>query len=705
MKSDQDLLYEIDMICKDSDDEDKLKEIGKPKPQNNFGLNVKPFEVNEELFNVSNIQVNGKAIETCEENFSLHENVELNEIYQYLNSSDHKDILSQITNMGNLIKEDEQVLDFFSTSIQKCATNKEMIQYFEAMHYEDKIRIKHEREIMGKITEIYKHKMKFFNDIRTYTNRLYYEVKLLKNLHEIKRERHGGTYKDKKFELINPDSDIYDWIVDIDLITKISTEGWMVSFSKNFQKSTNYQMQKNVMGGIKIGTPENKIGSQQKIPDKETSIDNDSFLRKSSGSFSNRKLETNNVNSNSWEGAIVAVVGLYDKGKTFVQNNISFSNLPSGKKVNTKGLSFKYVNIDEGTKLIIQDTAGSYSPVKVENNMSIIEKEATEMFILDLVFEISDYFLFVVNDFTSLDQRYLDKLTRSLQNSPSKGFREVIVIHNFKEVENQDILSHIWETQVKQIYSNGSEQFTKVAARNPLTGKLEEKTVSWFKSPFTRHVCLVNQDSIFGYNVNPWSFSLIRYWLKAVQVPLNRNFSVVDNVIHVSETKLSYYFKTPITLSLVDTDDFYKKKITKKKIEGALRLPQLSIDSSGLVLTRPDSFLPAVDIIKGDQYCIYMDLPGIDIKDIQILRNNVTTIVKGKRQRSVEEEGYYDSSYEKNERKFGEFTLTFKIPEMYERKWESYDLVDGVQAIIYNKDNDDYELKENIEDIDHTKNN
>lgn len=141
----------------------------------------------------------------------------------------------------------------------------------------------------------------------------------------------------------------------------------------------------------------------------------------------------------------MAVVGLYDKGKTFVLNNLSVSNLPSGKKVNTKGLSFKYVDIEKGTKLILLDTAGSYSPVRVENNFSIIEKEATEMFILDLVFDISDYFIFVVNDFTSLDQRYLDKLTRSLHNSPQKSFREVIVIHNFKEVESKEILYHIWK--------------------------------------------------------------------------------------------------------------------------------------------------------------------------------------------------------------------------------------------------------------------
>lgn len=90
------------------------------------------------------------------------------------------------------------------------------------------------------------------------------------------------------------------------------------------------------------------------------------------------------------------------------------SNLPSGKKMTTKGISFKHVNIDNGSDFILVDTAGSYSPVKIENEFSIVEKEATEMFILDLVYDISDYFICVVNDFTSLDQRYLDKLSRNL---------------------------------------------------------------------------------------------------------------------------------------------------------------------------------------------------------------------------------------------------------------------------------------------------
>lgn len=84
-------------------------------------------------------------------------------------------------------------------------------------------------------------------------------------------------------------------------------------------------------------------------------------------------------------------------------NSLSSSNLPSGKKVNTLGISFKNVDVDKGTKLVLLDSAGSYSPVTVENEFSVVEKEATELFTLDLIYNVSDYFIFVVNDFTSLD--------------------------------------------------------------------------------------------------------------------------------------------------------------------------------------------------------------------------------------------------------------------------------------------------------------
>ena len=89
------------------------------------------------------------------------------------------------------------------------------------------------------------------------------------------------------------------------------------------------------------------------------------------------------------------MLGLYDKGKTFVLNNLTDSKLPSGKKVSTKGLSFKHVEVDGGTPFILLDSEGSYAPVKVTDELSVVEKETTELFLQELIFEMSDYFLCV----------------------------------------------------------------------------------------------------------------------------------------------------------------------------------------------------------------------------------------------------------------------------------------------------------------------
>ena len=47
------------------------------------------------------------------------------------------------------------------------------------------------------------------------------------------------------------------------------------------------------------------------------------------------------LNNPELKGARVAVLGLYDKGKTHILNQISSQNLPTGSKITTKGISFK----------------------------------------------------------------------------------------------------------------------------------------------------------------------------------------------------------------------------------------------------------------------------------------------------------------------------------------------------------------------------
>ena len=43
----------------------------------------------------------------------------------------------------------------------------------------------------------------------------------------------------------------------------------------------------------------------------------------------------------------------------------------------------------------------------------------------------------------------------------------------------------------------------------------------------------------------------------------------------------------------------------------------------------------------------------------------------------------------RQERKHGDFTMTFRIPEEYQRKWHSCTVEDGVLCIRYEKDSEE----------------
>lgn len=82
-----------------------------------------------------------------------------------------------------------------------------------------------------------------------------------------------------------------------------------------------------------------------------------------------------------------------------------------------------------------------------------------------------------------------------------------------------------------------------------------------------------------------------------------------------------------------------------------------------------------------------MDVPGISEQDIEMYRQNVVTIVKGNRKKPYQEES--SDHIKKQERKYGEFTLSFRIPENFERKWSHFGIENGVLMIVYEKDKDD----------------
>jgi len=485
------------------------------------------------------------------------------------------------------------------------------------------------------------------------------------------------------------EQEVYDWVCEITKLSDVSTHGWRVCYSERFLSSCSEDEKRYVLGTEPLSR--SAAGTLQPRQRTRDSDDDDPDRTIDLGTaaclVSDGDEAQGSSASDGWDGAVVAVLGLFDKGKTFVLNHLTGSQLPSGKKVSTKGLSFKHVDV-EGTKFIVLDSEGSYAPVKVENELSVVEKEISERFIQDVIFDLADYFLCVVNDFTSLDQRYLDRLTRSLQNS-KKHFQEVIVVHNCKTVMEQEVMDHIFHSQILFVYGRGKVQTTRIAALNPITGELEEKDVLWFKTDFSRHVILANEDCELGDRTNGWTFALLKNWLRSAFVPVNRRFSVLQSVLQSCNGRLSAYFKTEPELSVEMTDDPRTRLIrAKARTEDSFRLQQTSVDASGLLLTRPNSFVPAIDIVRDNAlYTIIMDVPGMTSDDIRLSRQNVTTIVKGTRLRPYPE--LLVQKVERQERQYGDFTLTFKVPQEYERKFDSVTVVDGVLRLTFKPDADE----------------
>ena len=154
------------------------------------------------------------------------------------------------------------------------------------------------------------------------------ENRRLQHTLDLDSRRHREQHAEATF------SDMYDWIVDIQLLSDVSKQGWRVEFSGDF------------LTGL------DQASKAQLMSEKQWQSDDGTASADGLGA----------PQSVAWRGAVVAVLGLYDKGKTFVLNSLTESKLPSGKKVATKGLSFKHVEVDGGTQFILLDSEGAALP-------------------------------------------------------------------------------------------------------------------------------------------------------------------------------------------------------------------------------------------------------------------------------------------------------------------------------------------------------
>jgi HSP20 family molecular chaperone IbpA len=373
------------------------------------------------------------------------------------------------------------------------------------------------------------------------------------------------------------------------------------------------------------------------------------------------------------KGSIAAFVGLYNKGKTFLLNKLSDATLPSGSKVTTRGISVKVPKSFAG-QMILLDTAGTHAPIQYRSNDALLDRRATELFLQDVIFDITDYHICVVNDLTWQDQEYIDTLVKKLQET-QKQFRQVIVVHNFKGcMDVDDALDH-WKAQVIDSYPDGEEFIRPMHTPG---GEVAE--VRYYVSGNVRHLFIGKEYTPCGERFNEATYALLRGWLRDVVVEYGKTLSPLKVVVDSSNKHLMSYIEGNCTVGI----DVSKDHNAVIRFTGPQDVPiHLRPFTLGWLSPKiePDNFVPLMDKYSYKAGVLYvLELPGVLKQDLKISQKEWPNVyIEGEKKRQF----YEGHTFEHAETKSGSFKIRLSVDSSLDPTSREIKFADSILQIRY----------------------
>ncbi|HVJ64069.1 MAG TPA: Hsp20/alpha crystallin family protein [Bdellovibrionota bacterium] len=104
------------------------------------------------------------------------------------------------------------------------------------------------------------------------------------------------------------------------------------------------------------------------------------------------------------------------------------------------------------------------------------------------------------------------------------------------------------------------------------------------------------------------------------------------------------------------------------------------------VASDESSFLPSVDVQETSKHwAVMLDVPGVKKEDIKIDLEGRHLTIRGRREAVSTAEGDDDGKWSHVERRYGQFTRSFSLPELAEVESIKADHRDGVLKIVIPK--------------------
>lgn len=316
-----------------------------------------------------------------------------------------------------------------------------------------------------------------------------------------------------------------------------------------------------------------------------------------------------------WEGKCFGVMGLFNRGKTFVLGNISQQDFAQGilDDGKTEGLSIKFVEKNQGDHKnvnIILDVAGLNRPIEfvpkeghsdhMQLQEMIQESETLEKLLNDLVVELSDVLIIVVNQLTRLDQDFILKVSEAWKNRHNK----IIIVHNLRGMNEGDATS-LWRKSMSFQGGYIEKLFDE-----------ERKTEYYEHNVHGSHLRIADSNSEWGKQQNKKTFGSIKSYLESA-----RRENEHKNLKEVFETAFSkcirrHYrgVKNVILQNSQDQPD--KWFLTIEAVENGKPKPHYQTFSD--MWGADKDFLPNVIYEESEdskQFFVTMEIPNLSPED------------------------------------------------------------------------------------------
>ena len=185
----------------------------------------------------------------------------------------------------------------------------------------------------------------------------------------------------------------------------------------------------------------------------------------------------------------IGVLGLNNVGKSYLLSKIVKVDIPTGYSIETKGISIKYSEENEGAEksICILDSAGFETPLiknenknennnkekksengnELENDLKYDyftnelsrDKAQTERFIEQLIISLSDMLIIVIGKLTRTEQRLISRIKNLVKKNETNKIKSIIIIHNLAQYhKNEEIKNHIDQYLLKSATFNLKKQ-------------------------------------------------------------------------------------------------------------------------------------------------------------------------------------------------------------------------------------------------------